>query len=59
MAQNRRDFIKTIAAIGAGGAELNTVTPKKASAQKSEELSINRKGVLVETTFRVGCGKCE
>jgi Fe-S-cluster-containing dehydrogenase component len=59
MSQNRRDFLKTIAAIGASSAAISSVTPKKTVAQKSEALSESRMGVLVDSTVCVGCRKCE
>ncbi|MBK8943924.1 MAG: 4Fe-4S dicluster domain-containing protein [Ignavibacteriae bacterium] len=59
MSQNRRDFFKTIAAIGAGGTALSAVTPKKNIAAPENLLSTERKGVLVDTTVCIGCRKCE
>lgn len=59
MSQNRRDFLKTIAAIGASSAAISAVTPKDLSAKSEVTLSPERKGVLVDTTVCVGCRKCE
>jgi formate dehydrogenase iron-sulfur subunit len=59
MSQNRRDFLKTVAAIGAGGTALSTITPNKLKAAPTNILSTERKGVLVDTTVCVGCRKCE
>jgi Fe-S-cluster-containing dehydrogenase component len=59
MSQNRRDFFKTIAALGASTAAISAVSPNKALAKSEPALSENRKGVLVDTTVCVGCRKCE
>ncbi len=59
MSQNRRDFLKTIASIGAASTAISAVNPSKVSAKSSVELSIDRKGVLVDTTVCIGCRKCE
>lgn len=59
MSQNRRDFLKTLTAMGAGATALTSVTPKKTMAKTENALSENRKGVLVDTTVCVGCRKCE
>ncbi len=59
MSQNRRDFLKTIAAIGTSGTALSAVTPNKIKAAPTNILSNDRKGVLVDTTVCVGCRKCE
>lgn len=59
MSQNRRDFLKTIAAIGASGTALSAVTPKKLKAGPTNILSDERMGVLVDTTVCIGCRKCE
>ena len=59
MSQNRRDFLKTIASIGAATTAISAVNPSKVSAKPTEELSIERKGVLVDTTVCIGCRKCE
>ena len=59
MSQNRRDFLKTFAAIGTSAATLTAVTPKVTKAKSRGELSIDRRGVLVDTTVCIGCGKCE
>ncbi|MBK7105674.1 MAG: 4Fe-4S dicluster domain-containing protein [Ignavibacteriae bacterium] len=59
MSQNRRDFLKTIAVIGASGTALSTVTPKKIKAAPENIISNERKGVLVDTTVCIGCRKCE
>ena len=54
--QNRRDFLKTTALIGAGITGLSTKTAKAAPKVK---LSENRIGVLVDTTVCIGCRNCE
>ncbi len=59
MSQSRRDFLKSVATIGATGSVLSTVTPKKIKATPTNILSESRKGVLVDTTICVGCRKCE
>ncbi|MDA3859894.1 MAG: 4Fe-4S dicluster domain-containing protein [Melioribacteraceae bacterium] len=59
MSQNRRDFLKTFAAIGTTAATLTAVSPKVAKASSRGELSVDRNGVLVDTTTCIGCGKCE
>jgi formate dehydrogenase iron-sulfur subunit len=59
MSQNRRDFLKTFAAIGTTAATLTAVTPKVAKASSGGELFVDRRGVLVDTTVCIGCGKCE
>lgn len=59
MSQNRRDFLKTFAAMGTTAATLTAVTPKVAKASSRGELSVDRMGVLVDTTVCIGCGKCE
>lgn len=59
MSQNRRDFLKTFAAIGTTAATLTAVSPTVSKASSRGELSIDRRGVLVDTTVCIGCGKCE
>ena len=59
MSQNRRSFLKTIASIGAASTAISAINPSKVKAESSEELSIDRKGVLVDTTVCIGCRKCE
>jgi Fe-S-cluster-containing dehydrogenase component len=59
MSQSRRKFLKTIASIGAASTAISAVNPSKINAESSEELSIHRKGVLVDTTVCIGCRKCE
>lgn len=54
--QNRRDFLKKSAVIGAGIAGLSTSTAK---AGPTNILSPDRMGVLVDTTVCVGCRNCE
>ena len=54
--QNRRDFLKSAAAIGACSTGLAT---NKAKAEPRNILSDERMGVLVDTTVCVGCGMCE
>lgn len=54
--QDRRGFLKTIGAIGAGLA----AAPKSTKAADSGSiLSTERMGVLVDTTVCIGCRKCE
>lgn len=59
MSQNRRNFLKTIVAIGAGSTAITSITPKKTNAKSKKILSEKRKGVLVDTTICIGCRKCE
>lgn len=59
MAQNRRDFLKTIASIGASAGAITTLTPKETKAGPTNILSENRMGVLVDATLCIGCRKCE
>ena len=59
MSQNRRDFLKTFAALGTTAATLTALSPTVAKASSRGELSIDRRGVLVDTTVCIGCGKCE
>jgi len=59
MSQNRREFLKTLTAIGASTAAISSVTPNKAAAKSSPLLNTERKGVLVDTTVCIGCRKCE
>lgn len=59
MSQNRREFLKTLTAIGASTAAISSVTPNKVAAKSSPILSTERKGVLVDTTVCIGCRKCE
>ncbi len=53
---DRRNFIKTVAAIGTAAAVAN---PGSAKAGPKNVLSPKRKGVLVDTTVCVGCRNCE
>lgn len=56
MAKNgRRDFLKTVAAIGTASAVAST---SKLSASE-KVLNPNRMGVLVDTTICIGCRHCE
>jgi len=59
MGQSRRNFLKQLAAIGTTGAALTSVTPKNSIAKSSDNLSEERKGVLVDSTVCIGCRKCE
>lgn len=59
MSQSRRNFLKTIASIGAASTAISAINPSKIKAESSDELSIDRKGVLVDTTVCIGCRKCE
>ena len=59
MSQNRRDFLKTLSALGASTAAISGVTPKKVEAKSGPNLSTERKGVLVDSTVCIGCRKCE
>ncbi|MFH2129582.1 MAG: 4Fe-4S dicluster domain-containing protein [bacterium] len=57
--QGRRDFIKTLTAIGATGTGISSLSSLKATAEPKNNLSQDRMGVLVDTTICVGCRKCE
>jgi Fe-S-cluster-containing dehydrogenase component len=59
MSQNRREFLKTISALGAGVAAVSTLTPKNIEAKNEGDLNHNRMGVLVDATVCIGCRKCE
>ena len=59
MSQNRREFLRTIAAIGAGGTAFTSISPSKTAAQNDELTNKARKGVLVDATVCIGCRKCE
>ncbi len=59
MSQNRREFLKTVAAIGTSAGALSTLSPKKLNAKSNETLSEDRMGVLVDATVCIGCRKCE
>ncbi len=59
MAQNRRDFLKTLATIGVSTGAISAVTPQVAKAGPTNILSDNRMGVLVDATVCIGCRKCE
>jgi Fe-S-cluster-containing dehydrogenase component len=59
MSQNRREFLKTVAAIGTSAGALSALSPKKANAKSIEALSEDRMGVLVDSTVCIGCRKCE
>ncbi|QQS37245.1 MAG: 4Fe-4S dicluster domain-containing protein [Ignavibacteriales bacterium] len=54
--QNRRDFFKTTALLGAG---ITGLSSKPAKAAPENILSEDRMGVLVDTTVCVGCRNCE
>ena len=54
--QNRRDFFKTSALLGAG---ITGLSSKPAKAAPKNILSEDRMGVLVDTTVCVGCRNCE
>ena len=54
--QNRRDFLKSAALIGAGAAGLSS---QKTNAQVMEANPDDRIGVLVDTTVCIGCRSCE
>ena len=54
--QNRRDFLKSTAFIGASVAGLSA---KKVHAGIKESTPDDRMGVLVDTTVCVGCRSCE
>lgn len=54
--QNRRDFLKTAAAIGASIGIAGSAKPAKAS---EKTLSDDRFGILVDTDVCVGCRHCE
>lgn len=53
--QNRRDFIKFSLATGVS----STLITGSAKAGPKNILSPDRMGVLVDTTFCIGCGNCE
>jgi formate dehydrogenase iron-sulfur subunit len=55
--QNRRNFLKIAAGIGAGAAAVAVVPKVKASPKNI--LSDDRMGVLVDTTVCIGCRNCE
>ena len=38
---------------------ISAVNPNKVKAKSTDDLSIDRKGVLVDTTVCIGCRKCE
>lgn len=59
MSQNRRDFLKTLGALGASTAAISGISPKKVEAKSIPSLNTERKGVLVDTTVCIGCRKCE
>ncbi len=54
--QNRRNFIKTGALLGAAASGLSST---KLKAKPKEILSEDRMGVLVDTTVCIGCRNCE
>ena len=54
--QNRRDFFKTAALIGASAVTLPNASTK---AEENSKLSEDRMGVLVDTTVCIGCRNCE
>ena len=57
--QNRREFLKTMTAIGASTGALSTITPQNLKAAPTNIISEDRMGVLVDTTVCIGCRKCE
>lgn len=59
MSQNRRDFLKTVAAIGTSAGALSALSPNKVNAKAPENLSEDRMGVLVDATVCIGCRNCE
>jgi len=54
--QNRRNFLKTAAFIGASAASISSVPTK---AKTPDKLRESRMGVLVDTTVCIGCRNCE
>jgi Fe-S-cluster-containing dehydrogenase component len=54
--QNRRDFFKTAALIGASAVTLPNASTK---AEEKFKLSEDRMGVLIDTTICIGCRNCE
>ncbi len=54
--QNRRNFLKTAAFIGASAASISSAPTKAATP---DILSENRMGVLIDTTVCIGCRNCE
>ena len=57
--QNRREFLRTMTAIGASTGALSTITPQNLKAAPTNIISEDRMGVLVDTTVCIGCRKCE
>ncbi len=57
--QSRRNFLKTAAAVGATATGMSVLSPKKAEAAPENILSVDRMGVLVDTTVCIGCRRCE
>ncbi len=57
--QSRRNFLKTAAAVGATATGMSLLTPKKVEAAPENILSVDRMGVLVDTTVCIGCRRCE
>ena len=54
--QTRRDFLKKTGVIGAA---LAGIKPKQAKAAPVNILSEDRMGVMVDTTYCIGCRRCE
>lgn len=59
MAQSRRNFLKSVVALGASSTAITSVTPEDTHAKSDTQLSKDRKGVLVDSTVCIGCRKCE
>lgn len=54
--QSRRDFLKKAGILGAA---LSGIKPKEVKAAPKNILSEDRMGVLVDTTYCIGCRRCE
>ncbi len=57
--QDRRQFMKSALALGAGVAGASTLAPAKAGAGPLNVLDPDRMGVIVDTTVCIGCRRCE
>lgn len=57
--QGRRDFLKSLSAIGISTIGVAGITPSITKASPENILSKDRMGVLVDTTVCIGCRKCE
>ncbi len=57
--QDRRQFFRSLAAMGTGVAGVSALASPSARASSEPDLSPERQGVLVDTTVCVGCRRCE